>query len=85
MKGEQFASLWAKADNNGFKTDLSNAVLTWVDGEDVKEAELVITGARFDGSSITYTREYSAKSNRIIKGGQSVCGWVECVNGKSSD
>jgi hypothetical protein len=60
MTGEQFASLWAKAGSDGFKTDPPNAVLTWVDGEDVKEAELVITGASFDGDSITYTRKYSA-------------------------
>ena len=60
MTGEQFASLWAKAGSDGFKTDPPNAVLTWVDGEDVKEAELVITGASFDGDSITYTRKHPA-------------------------
>ena len=60
MTGEQFASMWAKAGSNSFKTDPPNAVLTWVDGEDVKEAEVVITGASFDGNSITYNRKYSA-------------------------
>jgi hypothetical protein len=60
MTGEQFASMWAEAGSNGFKTDPPNAVLTWVDGEDVKEAELVITGASFDGDSITYTRKHPA-------------------------
>jgi hypothetical protein len=60
MTGEQFASLWAEAGSDSFKADPPNAVLTWVDGEDVKEAELVITGASFDGDSITYTRKYSA-------------------------
>jgi hypothetical protein len=60
MTGEQFASMWAKAGSNSFKTDPPNAVLTWVDGEDVKEAEVVITGASIDGNSITYTRKYSA-------------------------
>jgi hypothetical protein len=60
MTGEQFASLWADSGSNSFKTDPPNAVLTWVEGEDVKEAEVVITGARFDGNSITYTRKYSA-------------------------
>jgi hypothetical protein len=60
MTGEQFASGWAKAGSNSFKTDPPNAVLTWVEGEDVKEAEVVITGASFDGNSITYTRKYSA-------------------------
>ncbi len=60
MTGEQFASLWAKAGNNGFKTDPPNAVLTWVDEDDVKEAEVVITGASIDGNSIIYTHKYSA-------------------------
>jgi hypothetical protein len=58
MTGEQFASLWAEAGSDSFKADPPNAVLTWVDGEDVKEAELVITGASFDGDSITYTLKH---------------------------
>jgi hypothetical protein len=60
MTGEQFASLWADSGSKGFKADPPNAVLTWVEGEDVKEAELVITGASFDGDSITYTRKHPA-------------------------
>ena len=60
MTGEQFVSLWADSGSNSFKADPPNAVLTWVDGEDVKEAELVITGASFDGESITYTRKHPA-------------------------
>jgi hypothetical protein len=55
MTGEQFASLWAEAGSDSFKADPANAVLTWVEGEDVKEAEVVITGASIDGNSITYT------------------------------
>jgi hypothetical protein len=60
MTGEQFASMWAEAGSDSFKTDPPNAVLTWVDGEDVKEAEVVITGASIDGDSITYTRKHPA-------------------------
>ena len=60
MTGEQFASIWANSGSDSFKTDPPNAVLTWVEGEDVKEAEVVITGASFDGKSITYNRKYSA-------------------------
>jgi hypothetical protein len=67
MTGEQFASLWAKAGNNGFKTDPPNAVLTWVEGKDVKEAELVITGASFDGNSITYTTNSHRNTVGTIK------------------
>ncbi|MDB2394606.1 hypothetical protein N9W36_00520 [Porticoccaceae bacterium] len=55
MTGEQFVSLWADSGSNSFKTDPPNAVLTWVEGEDVKEAEVVVTGASLDGKSMTYT------------------------------
>ena len=36
MTGEQFASLWADSGSDSFKADPPNAVLTWVEGEDVK-------------------------------------------------
>jgi hypothetical protein len=55
MTGEQFTSLWADSGSNSFKADPPNAVLTWVEGEVVKEAEVVITGASFEGNSITFT------------------------------
>ena len=55
MTGQQFASLWADSGSNSFKTDPPNAVLTWVEGEDVKEAEVVVIGASLDGKSMTYT------------------------------
>ena len=88
MTGAQFASLWAKTGSNSFKTDPPNAVLTWIDGEDVKEAELVITGASIDGNSITYTRKYSGtvqfsnlKSVSLFVDGNGVLGvydWFRC-------
>ena len=67
MTGQQFASLWAKAGSNSFKTDPPNAVLTWVEGEDVKEAEVVITGASIDGNSITYTTNSHPNTVGTIK------------------
>jgi hypothetical protein len=63
MTGEQFASLWADSGSDSFKTDPPNAVLTWVEGEDVKEAEVVIKDASIDGNSITYTT--NAHSNTV--------------------
>ncbi len=59
--------MWAKAGSNSFKTDPPNAVLTWVEGEDVKEAELVITGASIDGNSITYTTNSHRNTVGTIK------------------
>jgi hypothetical protein len=67
MTGEQFTSLWADSGSNSFSNDPANAVLTWVDGEDVKEAELVITGASFDGNSITYTTNSHRNTVGTIK------------------
>jgi hypothetical protein len=77
MTGEQFATLWSKAGSDGFKTDPPNAVLTWVDGEDVKEAEVVITGASIDGNSIIYTHKYSATiPSGVLK---AVSVFVDCL------
>jgi hypothetical protein len=67
MTGEQFASAWAKAGSNGFKTDPPNAILTWVEGEDVKEAEVVIIDASIDGNSITYTTNSHRNTVGAIK------------------
>ena len=67
MTGQQFASLWADSGSNSFKTDPPNAFLTWVEGEDVKEAEVVITGASIDGNSITYTTNSHPNTVGTIK------------------
>ena len=67
MTGEQFASLWADSGSDSFKTDPPNAVLTWVEGEDVKEAEVVVTGASIDGNSITYTTNSHRNTVGTIK------------------
>jgi hypothetical protein len=67
ITGEQFASAWAKAGSNSFKTDPPNAVLTWVEGEDVKEAEVVIKDASIDGNSITYTTNSHRNTVGTIK------------------
>ena len=45
--------------SGNFYTDPPNAVLTWVDGDEVKELEVVITDADFDGDNIIYTVENS--------------------------
>ena len=56
MSGEQFASLWDdNQETDNFYTDPPNAVLTWVDGDEVKEVEVVITDVIFDGNTISYT------------------------------
>jgi hypothetical protein len=45
LTAEQFAGLWADGKGDSFKADPPNAVLTWVLGDTVREAEVFITGA----------------------------------------
>ena len=64
MDGEQYASLWSNDETNSFKIDPPNAVLTWMDGDEINEVEVVITDANFDGDNIIYTIN---KTSGIIK------------------
>ena len=60
LNGEEYTSLWDdNQETDNFYTDPPNAVLTWVDGIEVKEVEVVITDAEFDGDNIIYTFENS--------------------------
>ena len=45
LTAHAFVSLWDKVEGDTFKADPPNAVLTWVDGDKVHEAEVVITDA----------------------------------------
>ena len=70
MNGTQYASLWDDNDDtNNFYTDPPNAVLTWMDGDEIKEVEVVITDADFDGVNIIYTIENATiKANQPLEG-----------------
>jgi hypothetical protein len=58
ISGDEFASYWNDYDDeNSFKLDPPNAVLTWVDADGVEEVEVVITDAHFDGTNVIYTIE----------------------------
>jgi len=58
ISGDEFASYWNDYDDeNSFKLDPPNAVLTWVDADGVEEVEVVITDADFDGTNVIYTIE----------------------------
>ena len=60
ISGDEFASYWNDYDDeNSFKLDPPNAVLTWVDADGVSEVEVVITDANFDGNNVIYTIENS--------------------------
>ena len=55
MTRQHYADLWIHQGENCFQDDPPNAVLTWVDGGESKEIEVVITHAVLDSTSITYT------------------------------
>lgn len=58
----EFTGLWTEAGSNAFSEDPPNAVLTWADGTETHEAEIVITAAETSdyGRSIVYTVETEA-------------------------
>ena len=45
MNAHEFVSLWDEGEGDTFKADPPNAVLTWVDGDEMKEVELLILNA----------------------------------------
>ena len=55
VTAHEFESLWTKGEDN-FGSNPPNAVLTWVEDGEVREAEIVLTSARVGdlGRSITY-------------------------------
>ena len=55
MTGRHYADLWTHQGENCFQDDPPNAVLTWVDGDEEKSIEVVITHAILNSSMITYT------------------------------
>ena len=42
MNAHEYVSLWDEGEGDTFKADPPNAVLTWVDGDEMKEAEVLI-------------------------------------------
>ena len=59
LNTHKFVSLWNEGNGDTFSADPPNAVLTWVEGNSVKEAEVVITEAApaEHGRFISYTVE----------------------------
>ena len=57
LNASQFVALWKDTGSDSFQADSPNAVLTWVDGGVVKEAEVELLDAKRvnDGKSIQYT------------------------------
>jgi len=68
MKAHEFVSLWDFGEGDTFKADPPNAVLTWVDGDEMKEAELLILSAETvsHGREIAY--EVKLEAGDVVSG-----------------
>ena len=64
LNAHEFVSLWDEGEGDTFKADPPNAVLTWVDGDEVKEAEVVITDVSVseNGRMLFYTLDVEVGS-----------------------
>ena len=61
MNAHEYVSLWDEGEGDTFKADPPNAVLTWVDGDEMKEAEVLITNAKVVGDGYGTAVQYSVK------------------------
>ena len=60
MNAHEFVSLWDEGEGDTFKADPPNAVLTWVDGDEMKEAEVAYIKCR---NCQSWPRRLHMKSN----------------------
>ena len=75
INAHEFVSLWDEGEGEGegegdtFKADPPNAVLTWVDGDEMKEAELLILSAETvsHGREIAYEIKQEAGDTPVDK------------------
>jgi hypothetical protein len=70
MNAHEFVSLWDEGEGDTFKADPPNAVLTWVDGDEMKEAELLILSAE----TVSHGREIAYEVK--LEAGQAPAGKV---------
>jgi len=66
MTAHAFVSLWDEGDT--FKADPPNAVLTWIDGDKVHEAEVVITEASVLGHGRAISFEVKLEAREAPSG-----------------
>ncbi len=70
MNAHEYVSLWDEGEGDTFKADPPNAVLTWVDGDEMKEAELLILSAE----TVSHGREIAYEVK--LEAGQAPAGKV---------
>ena len=95
MNAHEFVSLWDEGEGDTFKADPPNAVLTWVDSAEMKEAEVLITNAKVVGdeygTAVQYSVKVEAGETPVGKigfasffvdgkvGGEDTCKWLRMV------
>ena len=70
LNAHEFVSLWDEGEGDTFKADPPNAVLTWVDGDEMKEAEFSIVSAE----TVSHGREIAYEVK--LEAGQAPAGKV---------
>ena len=68
MNAHEFVTLWDEGEGDTFKADPPNAVLTWTDGDDVKEAEVVITNATVSDYGRTIAYDVKVETGEMFGG-----------------
>ena len=68
LTAHAFVSLWDKGEGDTFKADPPNAVLTWIDGDKVKEAEVVITDASVLAQGKAISFEVKLEAGEALSG-----------------
>ena len=71
LNAHEFVSLWDEGEGDTFKANPPNAVLTWVDGGEMKDAELLIVSAQTvsHGREIAYEVKLEAGETPVGKMG----------------
>ena len=68
MNAHEFVSLWDEGEGDTFKADPPNAVLTWVNGGEIKEAELLIISAETDSNHSEISYEVKLEAGELPAG-----------------
>ena len=73
LNAHEWVSAWDESESAGFKADPPNAVLTWVDGEDVKDAEVLIINATVGDYGKTIAYEVKLEAGGLLAANLSSC------------
>ncbi|MDG2045830.1 MAG: hypothetical protein P8J79_01325 [Halioglobus sp.] len=86
----EFTSLWSEESDDSFSADPPNAVLTWFDGEQLREVEVIVNSATVssDGVQESVVYEVKLETDQMPDAQMSFASFFvdsssQCVNGKN--